>query len=401
MKTYRHLYHEVWDWDNLIGAFQAAVRGKKYTAAMARFEFRLEENLLLLQQALREKTYRPGRYKTFYIRDPKKRMISAAPFRDRVVHHALCRVIEPLFERSFIYDSYANRRGKGTQRAIIRYQQYAWKYPYVLKCDIRKFFPSLDHAILKEEIRWKIQCPDTLWLVDQIIDGSNPQEPHEIYFPGDDLFTPFHRRKGLPIGNLTSQFWANVYLNRFDHFIKEELQVPGYIRYVDDFVLFGEDKGKLWAWKRHLERYLAEKLRLIVHPRKTHIHQVNRGVPFLGFRVFPEYRQILKRNARRHRRFRNKKLKAFRAGKMDTNHLEASLNSWLGHIRFGQSQRLEYHTFWEIKKKGVSLFRHPCASWRLLEQQRQQQPRNESQQQQSEQQEQQQRFPSHPELALV
>jgi len=115
-------------------------------------------------------------------------MISAAPFRDRVVHHALCNIIEPLFDKTFIYDSYANRKGKGTHAAIDRFQDYAQKYPYVLKCDIRKFFPSIDHDILKAAIRWKIACPDSLWLIDHIIDNSNPQELHEVYFPQDGLF---------------------------------------------------------------------------------------------------------------------------------------------------------------------------------------------------------------------
>jgi RNA-directed DNA polymerase len=243
MITYQNLYHKIWEFDNLLMALKKAQKGKREVKAVARFLFQQEKNLFWLQRVLKNKTYQPGKYKTFYIYDPKERMISAAPFHDRVVHHALCNIIEPLFDKTFIYDSYANRKGKGTHKAILRYQQYARKYPYVLKCDIRKFFPSIDHEILKEELRWKIQCEDTLWLIDKVIDGSNKQKPHDVYFPGDDLFTPFQRKKGLPIGNLTSQFWANVYMNRFDHFVKEELGVKGYIRYVDDFVVFGKNKG--------------------------------------------------------------------------------------------------------------------------------------------------------------
>ncbi|MCB9289345.1 MAG: RNA-dependent DNA polymerase [Lewinellaceae bacterium] len=243
MKTYNNLFAQITAFNNLLLAAQNAQKGKKNQSNVARFNLRLEEELFALQRELQEKSYRPGPYRSFMIHDPKERMISAAPYRDRVVHHALCNITAPIFERTFIHDSYANRAGKGTHAAIIRYQHYARKYPYVLKCDIRKFFPSIDHELLKLELRWKITCPDTLWLMDLIIDNSNPQESHLAYFPGDTLFTPHERQRGLPIGNLTSQWWGNIYLNRFDHFIKETLQAPGYIRYVDDFVLFAREKA--------------------------------------------------------------------------------------------------------------------------------------------------------------
>ena len=234
MKTFKHLFEKIISFDNLLLAAKLSQKGRRYKPDVAQFHFRLEEELIDLREELLVKRYQPGAYRTFHIFDPKQRMISAAPYRDRVVHHALCQIIEPIFEQTFIYDSYANRKGKGTHKAITRYQDYAKRYPYVLKCDIRKFFPSVDHQVLKQEIRRKISCPDTLWLIDQIIDNSNHQEAHLQWFPGDDLFSPIERKRGLPIGNLTSQFWGNVYLNRFDHFVKEELRVPGYIRYVDD-----------------------------------------------------------------------------------------------------------------------------------------------------------------------
>ena len=220
MKTFGNLYGQITSFDNLLLAARNARKGKRFQANVAQFDFQLERNLFQLLQELQSKTYRPGVYHSFIISEPKERMISAAPYRDRVVHHALCNVTAPIFERTFIYDSYANRRGKGTHAAILRFQHYARRYPYVLKCDIRKFFPSIDHALLKQELRWKITCPDTLWLIDAIIDNSNPQEEHLVYFPGDDLFTPHQRRHGLPIGNLTSQWWGNIYLNRFDHFYR-------------------------------------------------------------------------------------------------------------------------------------------------------------------------------------
>lgn len=354
------------DWANLCQALSHARKGKKPARAMLHFLFHQERDLLQLQHELTTKTYRPGPYRAFKIHDPKERLISAAPFRDRVIHHALCQIIEPVLEKTFIYDSYANRKGKGTHQAVLRYQQYARRYPWVLKCDIRKFFPSLDHAVLKQEIRWKIWNADVLWLIDTIIDASNPQEAVTYYFPGDDLFTPLQRRRGLPIGNLTSQFWANVYMNRFDHFVKETLRVPGYIRYVDDFVLFADSKAQIQAWMPELEKYL-DGIRLKLHPNKTRIFRTADGVPFLGFRVWPYRRQVQKPKTRRYRRFLKRKISAYKAGKISPTRLENALNSWLGHIRFGHSQRLEYQVYWYLKSTGIELYKHPNGSWKVLE----------------------------------
>ena len=167
--------------------------------------------------------YRPGRYKKIEVFDPKHRIVSAAPFRDRMVHHAFCAVCAPLFERGFIFDSYANRVGKGTHRAVARYERFRDRHQHVLRCDIYRYFPAIDHAVLKRDLRRRLACERTLALADRIIDGSNPQEPVNLHFPGDDLFAPFERHRGLPIGNLTSQFFANLYLDSLDHFCKEVL----------------------------------------------------------------------------------------------------------------------------------------------------------------------------------
>jgi retron-type reverse transcriptase len=366
MKTFNNIFTDIITWHNLLKAAHNAGKGKRYQPDVARFHYHLESSLLQLQHELATRIYRPGPYRSFMITDPKERMISAAPFRDRVVHHALCNVIAPIFERTFIYDSYANRIGKGTHKAIERCQYYSRRYPYVLKCDIRKCFPSIDHLILKQEIRWKITCPDTLWLCDLILDNSNLQEEHTVYFPGDDLFTPHERRRGLPIGNLTSQFWANVYLNRFDHFVKEYLGVPGYVRYVDDFILFSDKKEALHGWKADMEAFLGD-LRLILHPTKTQVHRVTAGVPFLGFRVFPFYRYVNKARAHRAERHLCKKASALRFGSVTPESAESTLNSWLGHIRFGQSRRMEGRVFRRLCEEGVEVCRHPSGSWRVLE----------------------------------
>jgi len=234
MKTYKNLYETIFSFDNLSLAARKAQRGKRFKENVAQFNMNLEKELLNLLGELQQQNYQPGEYRSFFIYEPKKRMISAAPYRDRVVHHALMNVIGSIFEKSFIFDSYANQIGKGTHRAVQRFQTYLRRYRYVLKCDIKKYFPSIDHEILKQKIRRKIADQKTLWLIDTIIDNSNPQVPVIDYFPGDDLLTPIERRRGLPIGNLTSQFFANVYLNDFDHFVKEQLRCQAYVRYVDD-----------------------------------------------------------------------------------------------------------------------------------------------------------------------
>jgi retron-type reverse transcriptase len=267
MKRHNNLWTEVIDFANLIEAARKAERGKRFKPNVLRFNDNFAGELQQLREELESKTYRPGEYFTFEIVEPKKRMISAAPYRDRVVHHALCNVIAPIFERTFIRDSYANRVGFGTHRALRRFTEFARSNRYVLQCDVRKYFPSIDHEILKRIIRRKIKCQDTLWLIETIIDASNEQEEVIEYFPGDELWTPYERRRGLPIGNLTSQFFANVYLNGFDQFVKERLLARYYLRYVDDFALFGDDRFWLAEARKAIEEYLAS-LRLVIHPKK-------------------------------------------------------------------------------------------------------------------------------------
>ncbi len=265
MKRHGNLWPQIIDFGNLLLAAQKAQRGKRYRQNVLYFNSRLDEELLRLQEELEAKTYRPGEYKTFQIVEPKKRMISAAPYRDRVAHHALCNVIAPIFERGFIADSYANRKGYGTHRALRRFTEFARSSRYVLQCDIRQYFPSIDHRILKSVIRRKIKCAETLWLIDTIIDASNEQDEAVNYFPGDELWTPHERRRGLPIGNLTSQFFANVYLDGLDHFVKQELRLEKYLRYVDDFAGFDDDRDLLLDARRRIEEYVAG-FRLKIHP---------------------------------------------------------------------------------------------------------------------------------------
>ena len=331
------MYAQLCSWDNLYLAYRRAAKGKRGKPVVAQFEYRLEDNLIQLQQELLAKRYHPGPYYSFYIHEPKRRLISAAPFRDRVVHHALCNLIEPRFERSFITDSYANRVGKGTHRALDRTQQFARRYKYVLQCDIRQFFPSIDHAILRDILARKIDDPDVLDLVDLILasgTGVLDDDYEMIYFAGDDLFA-VNRPRGLPIGNLTSQFWANCYLNPFDHFIKRELRCPAYLRYVDDFLLFGDDKRTLWAWRDELVARLRE-LRLTIHPG-THPRPVTEGVPFLGFVVYPNRRRLKRRKGLYYRRRFYGMIQRYAAGAITLEQLTASVQGWVNHVRYGNT----------------------------------------------------------------
>jgi len=337
-KVYNHLYPALVTFQNLLQAYRQAARGKRSQPQVADFEFKREGHLLDLQRELQTKTYRPGPYYSFYIRDPKHRLISAALFRDRVVHHALCNIIEPLFERTFIGDSYANRVDKGTHRALDRAQALARRYRYVLQGDVRQFFPSVDHAVLRAILARKLADPDILWLIDIILaNGADVliDEYDLVYFPGDDLLAAC-RPRGLPIGNLTSQFWANVYLNELDQFVKRRLRCPAYVRYVDDVLLFADDKHQLWDWKDAIREQLVG-LRLTLHARSSTVYPVAHGIPFLGFRLYPRQRRLKRRNgvafSRRLRTWRA----AVSRGEMNFAQLSGHIRGWIAHAAHGDT----------------------------------------------------------------
>lgn len=330
MITYNHLYAEVVAFENLRRAARRAESGKRFQDTIGRFHTNLEGELLQLQRELQTKTYQPGGYREKIITQPKTRMISAAPFRDRVVHHAVCNVVMPLFERKMIFDLYSNRAGKGTHAAIRRCQAFARRFRYVLKGDVRKFFPSMDHAVLKGIIRRTIGCADTLWLLERIIDGSNRQERVCAVYPGDDLAQTGERRVGLPIGNLTSQWLGGIYLTGFDHWVKESLHCGGYLRYVDDFLLFGNDKEQLAAWREAIRAKLAEQ-RVRLNERKSRVHRTQDGVTFLGQRVWPWRRRLCRKNVAAARRRLRWNVREYQAGHLSRDGLECRWNSWRGH----------------------------------------------------------------------
>ena len=339
-------------WDRLIGfenlhrAAQNAARGKRHRPDVAAFRFGIERELCKLQDELHAKAYRPGGYRTFQVYEPKKRLISAAPFRDRVVHHALCQVLEPVFEPAFISDSYACRKGKGTHAAVDRFTEFVRGNRFVLKCDVSKFFPSVDHGILKSLVRRKIKDDRVMWLVDRIIDGSNRQEPVTDWFFGDSLFAPLEHRRGLPIGNQTSQFFANVYLNPLDHFVKQTPRFRSYVRYVDDFVLLAGDTSILDDARDACREFLRS-LRLKMHPRKCSISRVEDGTPFLGYRVFPTHRFLCRENVIGMRRRLRRMQRGYAQGLLSPSDIRQRLMAWIGHAGHANTWRLRARLFRE------------------------------------------------------
>lgn len=355
--TYRDLWPQVVSWQNLLAAYRECRRRKRYTPEAVRFEFAWETHLLLLQRELLAGAYVPGDYRHFYIREPKLRKISAAPFRDRVVHHAVVRVLEPLYERRFIYDSYACRLGKGTHRALDRAQQYLRRYDYYLKTDIVRFFPNVDHEVLLTLLERSIGDAHLMDLLRTILrsgEGVLQDEATHGYFPGDDLFAVL-RPKGLPIGNLTSQFLANVLLDPIDHYIKETLRVGGYVRYADDLVLLGEGKAELWDRRDALAERLAA-VRLRLHAHKTQVRPSRAGLKFLGFVLHPYGRRLQQGAiARFNRRLRTLQWK-FARGLIGPAELRAALGAWSAHAGHANTSGIR-RTLW----KRVRFRRGPAA----------------------------------------
>jgi retron-type reverse transcriptase len=353
MKRFNHLWPEIVSFENLYLAAKKAQKGKRFKESILEFNDRLEDNLIELQRELTDKNYQPGAYHSFRIYDPKPRLISAAPYRDRIVHHALCNIIVPRIETTFIHDTYANREGYGTHRALKRITQYVKSSQYVLQCDIKKYFPSIDREILKQEIQRKIKCQNTLWLINLIIDNSNPQESVSDCFPGDEISNAIEREKGLPIGNLTSQFFANVYLNRFDHFIQEKLKCRKYLRYVDDFALFADDPEFLADARLEIEDYLAT-LRLKIHPIKSQLYEVKYGVNFVGFRIFPDRIRVRSDNLRRSRQRMRVLQYDYTYGQIDLDELVRRLQAWEAHLKHGDTYRLRKQIFEKLNFSRLS-----------------------------------------------
>lgn len=279
--------------ENLLAAWKQFLQGKRNKKDVQEFQYHLSDNILKLHKELKNGTYRHAGYHAFNIADPKPRNIHKALVRDRLLHHAIYRILYPFFDRTFIADSFSCRKWKGTHRALCRFQGYIRKASknntktvWVLKCDVRKFFASIDHSVLIKTLGKYIPDMEIVGLLKKVIDSFETA-------PG----------KGLPLGNLTSQLFVNIYMNEFDKFVKHQLKAYYYIRYADDFVVLSQDKKWLENMLVEIGTFLTEKLKLSLHPNKVSITTIASGVDFLGWIHFPDHRIL--RGTTRKRMFRN------------------------------------------------------------------------------------------------
>lgn len=280
MKRANNLIEKIADVDNLRLAFWKARKGKSYTNAVEKYRNRLDEHLLELREEILSAKVKVGDYRFFNIYEPKEREICASAFSEQVLHHALMNVCHAYFERKQIYDSYASRKGKGTYAALERAKKYSHKFDFYLKLDVRKFFGSIDHQVLKEQMLFLFKDKELLHIFEAIID-SYPNEA----------------RKGLPIGNLTSQYFANHYLSALDHYIKEDLQCKAYVRYMDDMVLWHSDKEFLKDCLAKINSFVEAKLALILKPPL--LQKTDKGLPFLGYLIFPYFTRLKQQSKKR------------------------------------------------------------------------------------------------------
>lgn len=352
VQTLRNKFGELSSFENLWRAYGKARRGKRYGEPAAHFDQRAEERILALQRELRAGTYRPGEAHHFFIHEPKRRKISAAPLRDRVVHHALVNVLEPFYEARFSAASFACRKGKGTHAAVDRAHWGVRNCRWLLKGDVVKFFPSVDHEVLRGLLWRHVADPDVRRLADLILAAGQDvlaDEREPAWFPDDDLLAPAERSCGLPIGNLTSQFFANVLLNELDQFVHREIQPREYVRYSDDFILFDDDPAKLQDARRRLDAFMAG-LRLRLHARKTCIRPASQGVAFLGFRLTPTTRRVgraaISRFRKRMRRRRNERV---RGQGVDPRRVTASIRGWLAHVAHANSRALVREVLGDVR----------------------------------------------------
>ena len=323
------MYADVIALSRLFQAWYAFRRGKAHKPDVQVFERHLENNLFALYEALRDKTYRHGQYVSFYVADPKRRHIHKATVADRVIHHLLYAHFYGLFDKAFIYDSYSCRIGKGTHKAVHRLVSFVGKASgnysrpcWALQCDIKQYFATVDHQILVSLLRRKISDRDIMWLLSQVIESF-----HSDAGCG----------KGIPLGNLTSQIFANIYLNELDQFIKHQLRVPYYLRYADDFLLLSIRRETLDGYLLKLVNFLKITLRMELHPKKIRIRRLTWGIDFVGYIVLPHC--VLPRTKTKHRMFERLEDRKNSPG------FNNSLQSYLGYLShanaYGVSQTVE------------------------------------------------------------
>jgi len=324
-------YFQLCSYENLEKAFKKARKKKTLKPYVIEFEENLEENLFKLKTELLLHVYRPKPLETFILRDPKTRKISRSAFRDRIVHHALCNIIEPVLAKQFIYDSYSNRIGKGAFKAVERFEQFSRKVTknntgkaFVLKADIKQYFENVDHKVLMSILKNKISDPKIIWLIRIILANYVSKKAN----------------KGMPLGNLTSQFFANVYLNELDQFVKHKLRAKYYIRYVDDFVILGHSYNVLEDYKTKIDQFLDQKLALKLHPDKSKIIPIRKGVEFLGMRIFPYHKLLKKKNLRKFQRKLQLVYTEFDKQKIEYDKVYDLLEGWCAYAKNANTYNL-------------------------------------------------------------
>jgi len=329
------LYSQIYNMSNLILAWRKARKHKTKKPYVIEFEKDLERNLLKLHEELKSQIYFPKPLITFILRDPKTRRISKSAFRDRIIHHAVIRIIEPIFDKIFIYDSCANRKGKGNLFAVKRFDKFKRKITnnlhseaFCLKADIKHYFDEVNHEILLKIIRRRIKDEKVILLIKKILNN---------YYSKSG--------KGMPLGNLTSQFFANVYLNELDYFVKHKLKAKYYIRYVDDFVILHKNKEQLKIWKVEIEKFLKEKLKLELHQEKSKIISLSRGIDFVGFRNFYYYKLLRKRNIKNMKN----KIRLLRDNKISYEKFIDSFQGWVAYAKWADS----YNTIENLINKMI------------------------------------------------
>ena len=316
-------------------AWRRAARGKRNRRDVCAFERGWPDALLAISRRLQEGWWRPGGYRSFFfVERGKRRLISAAPFEDRIVHHAVASAIEPLWEARFLPWSFANRTGRGTHAALAQALRGAARYRWALKLDVQRFFPSVDHAVLLAQLGRHLRERPLLDLLRIIVvsgEGILSSEWKPVLFPGDDLLA-LARPKGLPIGNQTSQLFANVYLHALDLFVAQQIKPGLAARYVDDLVLFDSDRGRLHEARAALDGKLAA-LRLVAHPRKTRLYDVREGVPFVGYRVLPWGARMPRETVTRFRHYLRAIAEEYADGVLDLAGARQRIAGLIGHAR--------------------------------------------------------------------
>ena len=330
MKRYGNLFNKIVDTQNFYLATKKSFRGKKFKYTAAPFYFNLENEILKIQRQLNDESYHIAPYKIFKIYEPKERSICCAEFHDRVIHHAIINILGPIFEKRLINETYACRLGKGTHAALKKSQILVRKYKYYLKCDVRKYFESIDHNTLKLLIRKIFKDKKLINLLDKIIIHQPP-------------YTPLG--KGLPIGNLTSQHFANIYLGELDLFVKHQLKCRGYVRYMDDFILFSDNKKDIKDYLERIRVYLENELKLELKEKIVRIAPVSEGLSFLGYRVFRGLIRLQRANLVRFRRKIVKREREYLRGKIKEEDLENSVRSVIAHISHGNTKNLRDTVF--------------------------------------------------------